>query len=69
MTLKQFLVKLNKLAEDNPEALEMVVITANDNEGNWFSEVVYDPSFGFFSENDYSDDLMLSESFNAVCLN
>ena len=45
MTLKTFVKKLNKLAEEYPN---LKVVTAMDDEGNGFNVVSYSPSIGFF---------------------
>ena len=81
MTLKEYIEKLNKLATDNPEALELPVIYSKDDEGNGFQELTWDPSIGvaqdveeYFIESFYSmgsEDLedLEDPTPNAVCIN
>jgi hypothetical protein len=44
MKLKDYLERLNELVKNKPEALEMEVLTARDDEGNGFNVVHYAPS-------------------------
>lgn len=46
MTLETFLKTLNQLVNENPEYLNLTVITAKDNEGNGYNEVLFDPTVG-----------------------
>ncbi len=48
MKFKEYLAKLNKLANDNPAALELPVVYSKDDEGNQFRLVEYDPTVGKF---------------------
>lgn len=50
MKLKDYIVELNKLIENNPKSLEMNVITSSDDEGNNFVDVFYSPSIDTFGE-------------------
>jgi hypothetical protein len=75
MTLKEFIKNLNKFAKENPETLNMQVITSKDDEGNGFNLVYYSPSKGIYED----DEFMSSEQYekgggdsnktNAVCVN
>ena len=66
MTLKQYLLKMKKFVDEHPEALELLVVTAKDNEGNAV-EVEYNPSVQYFD----GSVLTVGEErkLNAVCLN
>ena len=44
LTLKQFRANLNTFIKDNPKALNLPVITASDDAGNYFNGVFYAPS-------------------------
>ena len=66
MKLKDYMKKLEKIATENPEALEMTVITSSDDEGNCFKRVFYSPSVGNFQDGMFEADL---KEVNAVCLN
>ena len=65
MTLKEYLTQLQELADQNPEALEMVVVTSRDDEGNGYNAVHYSPSMGRFEDGDFD----AADLPNAVCLN
>lgn len=75
MTLREYIEELKKFAEENPETLEMQVITSKDDEGNGFSPVYYSPSKGIFEDSDFIsaeqyEDWERDESeTNAVCVN
>jgi hypothetical protein len=71
MTLKQYREKLNKLAEENPEADNMQVIYSRDDEGNGYSNIHYSPGLGKFEHGEYmdKDNLEDGDKSNAVCIN
>jgi hypothetical protein len=46
MKLREYLKALNTLVKDNPEALDMVVVTSSDDEGNSFHLVNFEPCIG-----------------------
>lgn len=73
MKLKKYIKKLQKLAKKNPEALEYMVVTSGDDEGNNFNAVYFDPSIGHWSTDgfDVNDEDEDDEDFeeNAVCVN
>jgi hypothetical protein len=75
MTLKEFIENLNKFVAENPETLEMQVVTSKDDEGNSFNLVHYEPSKGIFEDRDfisfeqYEDFERESSETNAVCIN
>lgn len=66
MKFKKYLKKLNNLAKENPDALEMEVIAAKDDEGNGFNKVIYPPSVGLFENGEFK---AKDGEENAVCLN
>ena len=81
MKFKEYLDNLNKLAEENPDTLEMTVVYAKDDEGNGYQEINYDPTLGNFNheyhgefhseENikeepeEYDEDIQI----NSICVN
>ncbi len=74
MKLKEYIEKINKLAEMRPETLEYDVITAKDDEGNGFNIVHNTLTIGHFDgERDgdfiYDEGDGYEEPDNAVCLN
>lgn len=85
MKFKEFLDRVNYLAEKFPESLEFEVITSSDSEGNSYYPVFYHASFGRFvpinrsREGDFfplekeSEDgphcVSSFESCNSVCVN
>ena len=75
MKLKQYLEQINNLIKENPNALEMEVITSKDDEGNGFNPVYYTPSKGIFEDREfisyeqYEDWEREESETNAVCVN
>jgi hypothetical protein len=75
MTLKEYFEQLQEFINENPDALELEVITSVDDEGNGFNQVNYGPSKGnydgdSFTSEDMFDDWGIGEDgINAVCLN
>lgn len=75
MTLKEYINNLTKFAEENPEALDMQVVTSKDDEGNGYNPVYFEPSKGIFEEGDfitveqYEEYERNSSETNAVCVN
>lgn len=75
MTLKVFIENLNKFVKENPETLDMQVITSKDDEGNSYNLVFYSPSKGIYENSDfisfgqYEDYEREVSETNAVCLN
>lgn len=77
MKLKKYIKKLNKVVEENPNALEYEVVYSSDSEGNSFNSVGWGPTIGFYSgdedfvpednfeEWDYEEDIKP----NAICIN
>ena len=53
MKLNEYLQLLNEMTESNPEILDYDVITAIDEEGNGYNEVVYEPSVGFYDGDNF----------------
>lgn len=76
MKLKEYAELINKIANRYPN---LEVIYSKDDEGNDFQEVVYEPSIGYFEDNEYSafsnsvttdENVILNEeSCNAICIN
>lgn len=75
MTLREFIQGLNDFVEENPETLDLEVITSDDPEGNGYSSIYYEPSKGIYENTDYisSDQYEDYEredtETNAVCVN
>ena len=68
MKLRQFVQNLNVLLEECPESAEFEVITADDDEGNAFHPVNYEPSAGTFTDGEFDADTPI-EDYNAICVN
>jgi hypothetical protein len=71
MKLKEYIKKLQKVAETHPN---VTVIYSKDDEGNEFSELNYSPSLGNFWDDSFLSDDGTEEfkneyEINAVCLN
>jgi hypothetical protein len=75
MTLKEYIQNLNQFAKENPETLDMQVITSIDSEGNGFNLVYYSPSKGIYEDSEfitfelYEECGRNSSETNAVCIN
>jgi hypothetical protein len=75
MTLKEFIENLNEFVKENPETLDMKVITSKDVEGNGFNDVFYSPTKGIFKYdqfipfNQYEHHKREENETNSVCLN
>lgn len=75
MKLKEYIKNLLAFADENPDALEMDVIYAKDDEGNGYQGIYYEPSLGYFDEDrdftpvDSEDFEEYEEEANAVCIN
>jgi hypothetical protein len=75
MKLKEFVENMNEFIKENPDALELDVITSKDDEGNGYSMVTYTISKGYLDQDDYLEQNNLQEfgfdnsDINAVCLN
>ena len=68
MTLKEFIEKINKVVKENPKALNYLVITAIDDEGNGYNPVFFDPTPGSFDGDVFETDVDKSQ-FNSICIN
>jgi hypothetical protein len=75
MTLKEYIENLNEFVKENPEALEYIVVSSSDDEGNSYSPVYYTPSIGQYEDHEFihvenfEDREMDDEDTNAVCIN
>jgi len=69
MTFKKYLEHLNQLAKDNPELLDVPVVYAGDDEGNYYDEVFYSPSLQHMDKNGDVHNVGSGTPANVVCLN
>jgi len=67
MTLLQYHTTLTALLKEHPNAADLQVIAASDDEGNQFSPVIYDPALGYRDDHGGFD--TPSENPNVVCIN
>lgn len=67
MKFREYLSNLQKLAESKPETLDFVVVSSSDEEGNSFSEVMFEPQLGFYDEETKEFDA--DSGARAVCIN
>lgn len=65
MTLREHIDQLQNFAKENPDCLEMTVITSKDDEGNGYNEIRFSPSKGSFDGDDFNQE----GEPNAVCVN
>jgi len=66
MTLRRFLKQLNDLVDANPSFEELQVVSASDDEGNAFNEVIYEPALGNFEDDEFEN---TDIEPNAICIN
>ena len=75
MNLREYIEGLNKFAKENPETLDMLVITSKDDEGNEYNPVFFGPCKGIFEDSDftttadYGSEERHEDETNAVCVN
>lgn len=72
MTLREYIEQLNNLCNGNKEALDYLVVTASDDEGNDYQPVYYSPSLGCYNNDRQWTPLSHFEEdqeTNAVCVN
>lgn len=67
MQLKDFIKNLNQIIIDKPDASYFEVVTSSDDEGNEFNAIHFEPSVGFFDEEDR--EFTEGSKANAVCVN
>ena len=53
ITLREYLEKLNKLAEANSEVLEYPLIYSQDDEGNRYNKVLYNPCITYYDREEH----------------
>ena len=68
MKLKDYIAGLNKLAKENPDALELEIVTSCDDEGNGFNAVHYPPSLGSLDDGYFISSCDPAKP-TAVCVN
>lgn len=76
MKLREYIKNLNEFVDQNPEALDLDVVAAVDDEGSGYNYIWATPSVGIdmedyfiFHEDDVTDYLNDGESINVVCVN
>jgi len=65
MKLREFVDNLTKLMGERPETAEFDVVTSQDDEGNGFSLVYYEPVIGNYKDGEFTSEVEV----NAVCVN
>jgi|GEM_PF-4805677 len=75
MKFKEYIDIVNKFVENNPESLDLILVSSSDPEGNSFHPVHFGPGIGFYDSHDFTPQSQMKESGyenekpNAVCLN
>ncbi|MGB3468644.1 MAG: hypothetical protein WBA74_25390 [Cyclobacteriaceae bacterium] len=75
MTLRQYMDILAEIAKENPQALNMTVVTSSDAEGNSFSPVRFTPLVGIYERGNFISKTFFQEfgkkenETNAICVN
>jgi len=65
LRLKEYKAKLDAFIKEKPSALDLIVCTARDDEGNGFNAVWYDPSTMTVALDNTND----NNEIDCVCLN
>jgi len=71
-TLRQLINRLNDIAKDNPEALDLPLVYSSDDEGNAFHRVHFDAGLGNYNERDrefINKEEAAGKETNCVCIN
>ena len=68
MKFRQYLERLNCLAKNRPESLDLEVVFSKDDEGNGYNFVNYEPSIGHF-DGERNGDFEEEKLNNAICIN
>jgi len=73
MTLEKYIQGLNDFVKENPETLQLDVITSSDDEGNGYNYIYYQPSKGLYEDGEFKseDDFNYEGEYNinTVCVN
>ena len=70
MTFAEYITSLKDFAAEHPESLGMVAVCSGDDEGNNYSQVVFNPTMGLFERREKQfQQLDNEEQANAVCIN
>ena len=70
MTFEEYLKLLVALSKEHPEALQLPVISAADDEGNRFNAVRFKPQVGKWTEgNRFDNSEEAAKAPDAVCIN
>ena len=75
MKLKEFINGLILFGKENPEALEMDIVTSKDDEGNGYNPVYFTPTIGIYEDDDFiskdqfEDHGREDDEANTVCVN
>jgi len=71
-TLKQLISRLQDIAKENPEALDLPLVYSRDDEGNSFHKVYFDAGLGNYDENKrefLNKEEADGKEVNCVCIN
>lgn len=77
MKLSEYITKLEGVLASCPEAKDYQVIYAKDDEGNGYGEIYFDPSVGYYDDDDrdwMSKENLMEDGYedlpvNSVCVN
>ena len=73
MKLRKFLNNIDNLVKEYPEILEYEVVYSEDEEGNGFNIIYYEPSIGVYNKQDkefYLGEMELSQNdIKVICIN
>lgn len=69
MILSEYIAKLQKIIMENPEAGNYTVVYSQDDEGNYFYNVHFSPSLGYFDGDECFSSEADLEDINSICIN
>jgi hypothetical protein len=73
MTFKEYITSLQEYLNTHPEAASYTVLTASDDEGNSFSEDIFDVSRGLWEDGEWQCEENLpcdiTHEYNSICVN
>ena len=65
MTFKEYISSLIKIAKEDESSLNLEVVYSSDDEGNYFSPVLFAPTKGELNDGKFDD----AGIINAICIN
>lgn len=70
-TLRELITRLNSIAKEVPDALDLPLVYSQDDEGNGFHKVYFEAGLGHYDEScgDFTSEEGSDEKINCICIN